>query len=92
VLSTPGLRWVVLMEGINDIGHSTAGGLPEQDVSSDQIIAGMKQVIARVRAPSATPGRLRGSSTAASRRSIDGQVGRHARPAIILGLTALVAS
>ena len=24
VLSTPGLRWVVLMEGINDIGHSTS--------------------------------------------------------------------
>ena len=25
VLSVPGLRWVVLMEGINDIGHPTAG-------------------------------------------------------------------
>ncbi len=50
VLSTPGLRWVVMMEGINDIGHSTAGDLPEQDVSADQIIAGMKQVIARVHA------------------------------------------
>lgn len=50
VLSTPGLRWVVLMEGINDIGHSTAGGLPEQDVTADQIIAGMKQIIARVHA------------------------------------------
>jgi lysophospholipase L1-like esterase len=48
VLSTPGLRWVVLMEGINDIGHSTSAGLPEQDVSADQIIAGMKQIIARV--------------------------------------------
>ena len=40
VLSTPGLRWVVLMEGINDIGHSTAAGLPEQDVTAEQIIAG----------------------------------------------------
>ncbi len=50
VLSTPGLRWVVLMEGINDIGHSTSADLPEQDVSADQIIAGMKQVIARVHA------------------------------------------
>jgi lysophospholipase L1-like esterase len=50
VLSTPGLKWVVLMEGINDIGHSTAGGLAEQDVSTDQIIAGMKQIIARVHA------------------------------------------
>ena len=50
VLSTPGLKWVVLMEGINDIGHSTAGGLSEQDVTADQIIAGMKQIIARVHA------------------------------------------
>ena len=48
VLSVPGLRWVVLMEGINDIGHSTAADLPEQDVSADEIIAGMKQIIARV--------------------------------------------
>jgi lysophospholipase L1-like esterase len=48
VLSVSGLRWVVLMEGINDIGHSTAGQLPEQDVSAEQIIAGMKQIIARV--------------------------------------------
>ena len=51
VLSVPGLRWVVLMEGINDIGHSTAGQLPEQDVSAEQIIAGMKQIIARVHRP-----------------------------------------
>jgi lysophospholipase L1-like esterase len=49
VLSVPGLRWVVLMEGINDIGHSTSAGLSEQDVSADEIIAGMKQIIARVR-------------------------------------------
>jgi lysophospholipase L1-like esterase len=48
VLSVPGLRWVVLMEGINDIGHSTSADLPEQDVSADEIIAGMKQIIARV--------------------------------------------
>lgn len=50
VLSVPGLRWVVLMEGINDIGHSTSAGLPEQDVSAEQIIAGMKQIVARVHA------------------------------------------
>ena len=48
VLAVPGLRWVVLMEGINDIGHPTSADLPEQDVSADQIIAGMKQIIARV--------------------------------------------
>src|SRR5271167_4486890 len=50
VLSTPGLRWVVLMEGINDIGDSTSAGLPEQDVTAEQIIAGMKQIVARVHA------------------------------------------
>jgi lysophospholipase L1-like esterase len=50
VLSTPGLRWVVLMEGINDIGHSTSAGLPEQDVTAEQIIGGMKQIVARVHA------------------------------------------
>jgi lysophospholipase L1-like esterase len=48
VLAVPGVRWVVLMEGINDIGHSTSADLPEQDVSADEIIAGMKQIIARV--------------------------------------------
>jgi lysophospholipase L1-like esterase len=48
VLSVPGLRWVVLMEGINDIGHSTSADLPEQDVSAEEIINGMKQIIARV--------------------------------------------
>jgi lysophospholipase L1-like esterase len=48
VLSAPGLRWVVLMEGINDIGHSTSGNLTDQDVSAEEIIAGMKQIIARV--------------------------------------------
>jgi lysophospholipase L1-like esterase len=48
VLAVPGVRWVVLMEGINDIGHSTSADLPDQDVSADEIIAGMKQIIARV--------------------------------------------
>ncbi len=48
VLSVPGLRWVVLMEGINDIGHPTSANLPKQNVSADEIIAGMKQIIARV--------------------------------------------
>jgi lysophospholipase L1-like esterase len=48
VLSVPGVKWVVLMEGINDIGHSTSADLPDQDVSANEIIAGMKQIIARV--------------------------------------------
>jgi lysophospholipase L1-like esterase len=48
VLSVPGLKWVILLEGINDIGHSTAAQLPEQEVSAQQIIAGMQQIIERV--------------------------------------------
>jgi lysophospholipase L1-like esterase len=50
VLSVPRVKWVVLMEGINDIGHPTSADLSEQDVSAQQIIAGMKQIIDRVHA------------------------------------------
>lgn len=49
VLSVPGLKWVILLEGINDIGHSTASGLPEQETSSEEIISGMWQVVERVK-------------------------------------------
>jgi lysophospholipase L1-like esterase len=49
VLSVPGLKWVILLEGINDIGHSTASRLLEQETSADEIISGMVQVIARVK-------------------------------------------
>jgi lysophospholipase L1-like esterase len=47
VLSVPGVRWVVIMEGINDIGHSGSAGLPEQAVSADEIIGGLRQLVAR---------------------------------------------
>lgn len=50
VLSVPGLKWVVLLEGVNDIGHSTAAHLPEQEASAQDIIAGMRQIIERVEA------------------------------------------
>jgi lysophospholipase L1-like esterase len=50
VLSVPGLKWVVLLEGINDIGHATAAHLPEQEASAQDIIAGMRQIIERVEA------------------------------------------
>ncbi len=49
VLSVPGLKWVILLEGINDIGHSTASRLPEQEVSAEEIISGMMQIIERVK-------------------------------------------
>jgi lysophospholipase L1-like esterase len=50
VLSVPGVRWVVIMEGINDIGHSGSAGLPEQAVSAEQIIGGLRQLVARAHA------------------------------------------
>ena len=59
VLATPGLRYVILFEGINDIGISfmkraeggpLAGffsGLPGGPVTAEDIIAGYRQLIAR---------------------------------------------
>lgn len=47
VLSVPGVRWVVIMEGINDIGHSGSAGLTEQAVSADEIIGGLRQLVTR---------------------------------------------
>lgn len=46
-LSKPGVRWVLLLQGINDI---TANGMfedPQQKVTVDQIIAAMKNLIER---------------------------------------------
>lgn len=50
VLSVPGVRWVVIMEGINDIGHSGSAGLTEQAVSAEEIIGGLRQLVARAHA------------------------------------------
>jgi lysophospholipase L1-like esterase len=50
VLSVPGVRTVILLESINDIGHSGSAGLLEQAVSADDISAGMRQIIERAHA------------------------------------------
>ena len=62
VLATPGLRYVILFEGINDIGISfmkrAEGGplagvfssLPGRPVTAEDIIAGYRQLIARAHA------------------------------------------
>jgi lysophospholipase L1-like esterase len=48
VLSQPGVKWVMLMEGINDIGQGTrAGAPPENAVTADDLIQGMKQLVER---------------------------------------------
>jgi lysophospholipase L1-like esterase len=48
VLNAPGARFVIFLEGINNIGFSGIPGLTDQAVSADDIIAGHKQIITRV--------------------------------------------
>jgi lysophospholipase L1-like esterase len=47
VLSIPGVKYVILLEGINNIGIPGAFGRPDESVSAADIIAGHKQLIAR---------------------------------------------
>jgi lysophospholipase L1-like esterase len=48
VLSQPGVKWVMLMEGINDIGQGARdGAAPENAVTADDLIQGMKQLVDR---------------------------------------------
>ncbi len=45
----PGVVSVILMESINDIGHPGSADLPEQSVTAEDIIAGMRQIADRAR-------------------------------------------
>lgn len=47
VLSKPGLRWIILDMGVNDIGAASLLGTPAAKVSVDEIIAGLKIIVAR---------------------------------------------
>ncbi len=47
VLAQPGVKYVIVMEGINDIGFSSFRDYKDQDVSAAEIIAGLQQLIAR---------------------------------------------
>jgi lysophospholipase L1-like esterase len=50
VLSRPGVRWVLLMEGINDIGFSAIAGLPASEKATpEDIINGYRLMIGRAR-------------------------------------------
>lgn len=46
-LDKPGVRWVVLLQGIGDIAGASMLAAPENKVSAEQIIAGMQTMIAR---------------------------------------------
>jgi lysophospholipase L1-like esterase len=48
VLSQPGVKWVTLMEGINDIGRGSM--LPAEAVTADELIGAYKQFIAQAQA------------------------------------------
>lgn len=48
VLSQPGVRWLMFLEGINDIGAGARN--PAQAVTAEELIAGHKQIIERARA------------------------------------------
>ena len=47
VLSQPGVRYLLILEGINDIGHAGASAPASEAVSADDIIAGLTQMIER---------------------------------------------
>jgi lysophospholipase L1-like esterase len=91
-LDKPGVRWVVLLQGINDI---TAAGMltaPQDKVSAQQIIDGLKTLVARahrrgVKVCGATllP---RGGSTGPRRQTPEGEAKRQAVNAWIRGAGA----
>lgn len=47
VLGQPGVKYVIVLEGINDLGHPGSSAPASEDVSADDIIAGLKQLIER---------------------------------------------
>jgi lysophospholipase L1-like esterase len=50
VLSKPGVRWILLLEGVNDISASDTLTDPKEHVPAGQIIDGMKSLIQRAHA------------------------------------------
>jgi lysophospholipase L1-like esterase len=50
VLSVPGAKFVIVLQGVTDIAHPSLNSLPEQTVSTEQIVGGLKQLIARAHA------------------------------------------
>lgn len=47
VLSQPGVRYLMILEGINDIGHAGSSAPASETVTADDIIAGLTQMIER---------------------------------------------
>ena len=49
VLSQPGVAWLIVLEGINDIGNSAAGNGNSGPITAEELIAAHKQIIDRAR-------------------------------------------
>lgn len=47
VLAQPGVKYLVVLEGINDIGHAGSSAPASETVTAEDLIAGMKQMIER---------------------------------------------
>jgi lysophospholipase L1-like esterase len=47
VLAQPGVRYLLILEGINDIGHAGSSAPASETVTADDIIAGLTQMIER---------------------------------------------
>jgi lysophospholipase L1-like esterase len=47
VLAQPGVRYVIVLEGINDIGHPGQSAPPSEAVTAEELIAALKQMIER---------------------------------------------
>ena len=47
VLAQPGVKYVIVLEGINDLGHAGSSAPALETVSAEDIIAGLKQMIER---------------------------------------------
>jgi len=47
VLAQPGVRYVIILEGINDLGHAGTSAPASESVSAQDIIAGLTQMIER---------------------------------------------
>jgi lysophospholipase L1-like esterase len=50
VLAQPNVRYVIVLEGINDIGRLKNPKIPGDNITADDLIAGYSQLIARAHA------------------------------------------
>jgi len=47
VLAVPGVRYLIVLEGINDLGHAGSSAPEGESVTAEDLIAGLRQIIER---------------------------------------------